>query len=98
MDVPYLIIVSRSRDVFFRISISLDFRYDSIYPIRTNLFNEVVTNFKFVGDIVTVDIYYEKVLAADFPNGMKAGKVLRLNGQSEFEFKDGKIYRITDFS
>ena len=45
-----------------------------------------------------MDIYYEGVLAVDFPNGMKAGKVLRLNGQSEFEFKDGKIYRITDFS
>ena len=56
------------------------------------------TNFKFVGNIATVDIYYEAVLAVDLPNGMKAGKVLRLNGQSEFEFKDGKIYRITDFS
>jgi ketosteroid isomerase-like protein len=55
-------------------------------------------NFKFTGDRATVDITYEGVLAVDLPNGMKTGEVLRLNGRSEFEFKDGKIFRITDFS
>ena len=47
---------------------------------------------------MTTDIVYEGVLAVDLPNGMKAGEELRINGCSEFEFKDGKIYRITDFS
>lgn len=56
------------------------------------------TNFKFTGNIATIDIAYEAVLAVDLPNGLKTEEILRLNGQSEFEFKDGKIYRITDFS
>jgi ketosteroid isomerase-like protein len=55
-------------------------------------------NFRFTGNVATADIAYEAILAADLPNGMKAGETLRLNGRSEFEFKDGKIYRITDFS
>jgi hypothetical protein len=37
-------------------------------------------------------------LAVDFPNGMKAGDVLRLNGRSEYTFRDGRIYQIIDFS
>ena len=49
-------------------------------------------------DIATVEIAYEGVLAVDLPNGMKAGESLRLTGRSEFEFKDGKIYKITDIS
>ena len=60
--------------------------------------NQMVTNFNFTGDIAAIDITYEGVLAVDLPKGMKAGEVLRLSGRSEFEFKDGKIYRITDFS
>ena len=60
--------------------------------------HQKATNFRFTGDTATIDIAYEGVLAIDLPNGMKAGEVLRLEGRSEFEFKDGKIYRITDFS
>lgn len=60
--------------------------------------HQKATNFKFTGNIATTDIAYEGILAVDLPNGMKAGEVLRLNAWSEFEFKDGKIYRITDFS
>ena len=56
------------------------------------------TNFKFTGNMATTDIAYEGILAVDLPNGLKAGEELRINGRSEFEFKDGKIYRITDFS
>ena len=56
------------------------------------------TDFRFTGDTATIDIAYEGVLAVDLPNGLKAGDVLRLNGRSEFEFKDGKIHKITDFS
>lgn len=56
------------------------------------------TAFRFSGDSVTVHAAYEGVLAVDLPNGMKTGEVLRLNGRSEFELKDGKLFRITDFS
>ena len=60
--------------------------------------HQKATDFKFTEDTATIDIAYEGVLALDLPNGMKAGEVLRLKGRSEFQFKDGKIYRITDFS
>jgi ketosteroid isomerase-like protein len=57
-----------------------------------------ITRFSSIGDTATVDIKYEGVLTKDLPNGMKAGDTLQLNGRSEFQFKDGKIYKITDYS
>ncbi len=57
-----------------------------------------ITSFNSVGDEAAVDIKFEGVLATDFPNGMKAGDTLRLTGRSEFQFREGKLYRITDFS
>jgi hypothetical protein len=45
-----------------------------------------------------IEVAYEGDLAYDLPNGMKAGETLRLTGQSEFTFRDGKIFRITDVS
>ena len=47
---------------------------------------------------VIIDISYQGILAIDLPNGMKAGDTLRLNGQSEFEFRDDKIVSIRDKS
>ena len=52
--------------------------------------------FNFIGDRVKVDIAFKGVLAADISNGMKAGDTMRFNGSSEFEFKDEKLYKITD--
>lgn len=46
----------------------------------------------------SIEVAYEGVLAADLPNGMKTGETLRLTGRSDFSFRDGKIYRITDIS
>ena len=46
----------------------------------------------------STNVAYEGVLAADLPNGMKAGEVLKLNGRTEFEFKEGSISRIADYS
>jgi ketosteroid isomerase-like protein len=57
-----------------------------------------VTRTDFAGKKAFIDIFYEAELAVDLPNGMKAGERLKLNGQSQFEFKDGKIYKITDIS
>ena len=59
---------------------------------------QTITSFETKDDQVFIGIDYEGVLASDFPNGMKAGEILRLNGRSEFAFRDGKIYRITDIS
>lgn len=50
------------------------------------------------GELVTVAIKFKAVLAADLPNGMKAGDSLTLEGKSIFEFKDGKLWRIKDYS
>ncbi|MBN2062515.1 MAG: hypothetical protein JW882_19080 [Deltaproteobacteria bacterium] len=49
-------------------------------------------------DQAFIDVAYEGVLASDMANGMKSGETLRLNGRSEFTFRDGKILRITDIS
>jgi len=59
---------------------------------------QTITNFESKNDQVFIGIDYEGVLAVDLPNGMKAGETLRIIGRSEFAFRDGKIYRITDIS
>jgi ketosteroid isomerase-like protein len=56
------------------------------------------TNFRFDADSTTVEVAFEAVLAVDLPNGKKAGEKIRLDGRTDFEFKDGKLSRITDFS
>jgi hypothetical protein len=57
-----------------------------------------MTSFDSIGDTAKVDIKYEGVLSTDIPNGMKAGDTLRLNGRFVFQFGDGKLSRITDYS
>lgn len=57
---------------------------------------QTMTSFNMKDDQVWIGIDYEGVLASDLPNGMKAGETLRLKGRTEFAFRDGKIYRITD--
>ncbi|MDP9414412.1 MAG: nuclear transport factor 2 family protein [Pseudomonadota bacterium] len=49
-------------------------------------------------DAVAVEIDYRARLAADLPNGMKAGDVLQLRGVSLFKLRDGRIAEILDFS
>ena len=44
--------------------------------------------------MVTID--YEAVLAADLPNGWKAGQELSFPGATYFELRDGRIARIVD--
>jgi ketosteroid isomerase-like protein len=59
---------------------------------------QTITGFEVNGDQASVEIAYEGVLACDLPNGMKAGETLRVNRRSEFTFRDGKIFRLTDIS
>lgn len=63
-----------------------------------SLRKQKITGFEAKDDQAFIDVDYEGVLASDLPNGMKAGKSLRLYGRSEFCFRNGKIYRITDIS
>ena len=56
------------------------------------------SNFIFSGDHASIDIAYQGVLAIDLPNGLKAGETLKLNGRSEFAFKDGLLIAISDYS
>jgi ketosteroid isomerase-like protein len=49
-------------------------------------------------DQTTIEVAFEGTLAFGLQNGMKAGETLRLNGRSEFTFRDEKICRIIDVS
>ncbi|TGE27382.1 nuclear transport factor 2 family protein [Hymenobacter metallicola] len=57
-----------------------------------------VTDWHISVDKVEVQLDYSAVAALDFPNGLKAGDLLQLQGKSVFEFKDGLIASITDIS
>ena len=57
-----------------------------------------VLYFESAGARATVGIAFEGMLRADLPNGLKAGDVLKLEGKSVFDFQDGLIYRLTDYS
>lgn len=59
---------------------------------------QAVINWTFSNDKVTVDISYQGTLNVDLPNGLKAGETLKLQGQSEFEFSEGRIVSIRDIS
>lgn len=45
-----------------------------------------------------IDIDYRAKLAADLPNGLRAGEKINLKGKSKFRFADGKIAEIWDIS
>ena len=59
---------------------------------------QTVTKWDLEGNGASVEVDYTGVLAVDLPNGMKVGETLQLKGRSEFVFRDGKIYRLTDYS
>ena len=59
---------------------------------------QTVTKFESEGNGASVEVDYTGVLAVDLPNGMKVGETLQLKGRSQFVFRDGKIYRLTDYS
>ena len=45
-----------------------------------------------------ISIDYKAILAADLPNGLKAGEQLELQGKSIFRLKDGLIVFLEDIS
>ena len=54
--------------------------------------------FYFQENRAEADIDYFGIIAVDLPNGLKAGTVLQLTGQSVFTFRDGLIASIKDIS
>jgi ketosteroid isomerase-like protein len=59
---------------------------------------QTIINSLSTSDQMTIEVAFEGVLKSDLKNGLRAGETLRLNGRSEFTFRDGKIYRIIDVS
>ena len=59
---------------------------------------QTIESWNFNDLIVSVNIDYKAILAVDLPNGLKAGDTLEMKGLSEFEFKNGRIKRISDKS
>jgi hypothetical protein len=55
-----------------------------------------ITSLKQNDDSIIVSIDDRGQLAVDIPNGPSAGTVLNLNGESEFTFKDRRIFKIVD--
>jgi len=66
--------------------------------LKSTFRHQSIISFEKVGDIVKVGINFEAILAVDLPNGAKAGDSLNLEGLSVFKFRDGKLWRITDYS
>ncbi len=59
---------------------------------------QIVRSFDFGEDTTNVEIAFEGILARHMSEHLPAGETLRLEGRSEFQFKDGKIFRIIDIS
>jgi hypothetical protein len=50
------------------------------------------------GGEIVIGVAYEGKLAQNLPNGMNANEIVSLEGRSKFDFEDGKIARIVDYS
>jgi steroid delta-isomerase-like uncharacterized protein len=57
-----------------------------------------VTEWQVADNRVEVLIDYTAVAAMEFPNGLKPGDTLQLQGKSIFQFADGQITSIEDIS
>lgn len=57
-----------------------------------------VKNHITVAGTTLVEIEYHAVLAADLPNGMKAGQIVQLSGRSLFDLGNDGITRLIDES
>jgi ketosteroid isomerase-like protein len=57
-----------------------------------------VTDWQVADSHVEVLIDYTGVAAIDFPNGLKPGDTLRMQGKSVFQLEGGKIHSIEDIS
>jgi hypothetical protein len=61
---------------------------------REQLVKEIIGN----EHTIEIQIEYNAVLAMDFPNGLKSGDKIKMNGKSIFKFEGNKIKEIIDIS
>ena len=59
---------------------------------------QTIEKIVFTEDGCEIDIDYRAKLAADLPNGLRAGEKINLKGKSKFRFANGKITEIRDIS
>ena len=59
---------------------------------------QTIEKIVFTGDGCEIDIDYQAKLAADLPDGLRAGEKINLKGKSKLRFADGKIIEILDIS
>jgi hypothetical protein len=67
----------------------------------TDLFSsrqQLVKNLYVGSDHAVAEISYTGILKIDLPSGQKTGETIALNAVSIFEFGDGKITRLVDYS
>jgi ketosteroid isomerase-like protein len=57
-----------------------------------------VTNWQVNGQRIEISIDYKAVAAIEFPNGLKPGDALQMQGKSVFEIENGQIISIEDIS
>lgn len=60
--------------------------------------NQTVKNINFMTERTRVDIRFEAVFAMTLPNGVKKGDKMKMDGYSEYDFRDGLISYIADCS
>jgi ketosteroid isomerase-like protein len=59
---------------------------------------QTILSFRHESEKTEIEIDYYGVLEADFPNGLKKGQEIKMKGKSIFEFREGKIIKLTDIS
>ncbi|MCC5809651.1 MAG: nuclear transport factor 2 family protein [Ectothiorhodospiraceae bacterium] len=59
---------------------------------------QLVESFEVQGSRAVASIAFRAVVADDLPNGWTKGRVVNVSGRSEFDFRDGAIFRIVDIS
>lgn len=59
---------------------------------------QTITSFAHCGNETEIEIDYRAVLGIDFPNGLKSGQELNLQGKSVFCFLEDRITKLTDIS
>lgn len=60
--------------------------------------SQVIKGITLTDDKAEVEINFEGILSIDFPNGLKAGESLKLQGKSIYQMKDEKLVLIEDYS
>ncbi len=59
---------------------------------------QTIISWRHDAQVTEVEISFNAVLAADFPNGLRKGEELNLKGKSVFRFSGYKIIKLKDIS